>query len=233
MISLIDADIVSYSCAAFNEEYGWAQCQQDIDDMLTRILETTESDSMQLYISGPENFRYGIYPEYKANRRGKSDPTYRQDANAYLVERFGATVTIGCEADDALGIAGSVPDLETTICSIDKDLKQIPGRHYNWRRDEFDIVSPVDGLRSFYRGLLIGDTADNIRGVDGIGKVKAGRIIDDLENEADMFRAVQALYNDDARLLMNGQCMWLWRYENNIWRFPVTTERSEEGTSPL
>jgi hypothetical protein len=126
-------------------------------------------------------------------------------------------------------MAGCVLDTACTICSIDKDLKQIPGKHYNWRKDEFDIVSPVDGLRSFYRNLLIGDTADNIFGVDGIGKVKAGRIINDLDNEEDMFRAVQALYNNDARLLMNGQCMWLWRKEDDLWRFPPVTEIESEG----
>lgn len=119
--------------------------------------------------------------------------------------------------------------VEFTIASLDKDLKQIPGRHYNWRKDEFDIVHPVDGLRSFYRNMLIGDTADNISGVDGIGKVKAGRIIDDLESEEDMFNAVRALYKDDARLLMNGQCMWLWRKENDIWSFPQGIELQSES----
>jgi DNA polymerase-1 len=234
MIALIDGDIVAYSCAAFNEEFGWAQCQQDIDDMIDRILQTTESDSMQIYVSGPDNFRYGIYPEYKANRKGKPDPIYRQQANGYLVERYGARVTIGHEADDALGTMASGEIGNCVVCSIDKDLKQIPGRHYNWRKDEFDVVSPVDGLRSFYRNLLIGDTADNIRGVAGIGVVKAGRIINDLEDEEDMFRAVQALYRDDARFLMNGQLMWLWRYDNNIWEFPFeSTFESEGETLPV
>lgn len=189
--------------------------------MLIRILQTTESDTMEIYISGPDNFRYGIYPEYKANRKGKPDPLYRQDANAYLVERYGGLVTIGYEADDALAMSGTVHGADAIICSIDKDLKQIAGRHYNWRKDEFDVVDPIEGLRSFYRGLLIGDTADNIRGVDRIGVVKAGRIINDLESEEDMFLAVQTMYNDDTRLLMNGQLMWLWRKENDVWQFPT------------
>jgi 5'-3' exonuclease len=224
MIALVDGDIIAYSCAAYNEPWGWDECREDIDQLMDRILATTGSDSHQTFISGPDNFRYGINPEYKANRKGKPDPIYRQDANAYLVERYGASVTIGHEADDALGIRGTGLGAECIICSIDKDLKQIAGRHYNWRKDEFTLIDPLDGLRFFYRQLLIGDTSDNIVGVRGIGEVKSGRIINDLESEADMFQAVQAMYNDDTRLLMNGQCLWIMKHENNIWEFPPVAE---------
>lgn len=233
MQALVDGDIVAYSNAAYNEERGWNRCRDDIDNMVARILHTTNSDTYTIYISGPNNFRYDVNPNYKANRKGKPDPTYRQDANAYLVERYGAAVTIGYEADDALSMAGSALGAECTICSIDKDLKQIAGRHYNWRTDDFDLIDPLDGLRFFYRQLLIGDTADHLFGVDGIGKVKAGRIINNLESESDMFQSVQAMYNDDTRLLMNGQCMWLWRKDQDIWRFPDTQIQTEGEALPF
>src|SRR5712664_3584833 len=97
--------------------------------------------------------------------------------------------------------------MEYVICSLDKDLDQIPGKHYNWRRDEHYFIEPIDGLRLFYRQLLMGDRTDNIFGVKGIGEVKSARIINDLENEEDMFLAVQAMYDTDTRLLMNGQCL--------------------------
>jgi 5'-3' exonuclease len=230
------ADIVAYSCAAYNDPWGWDACRKDIDELMRRILETTGADTYEAFISGADNFRYGINPDYKANRKGKIDPQYRADANAYLVTEFHARVTDGYEADDALGIAAtSLGDGEFVVCSIDKDLMQIPGQHYNWRRNEFTTVSPIDGLRSFYRQLLIGDTSDNIVGVSGIGTVKAGRIINDLDTEEDMFLAVQTMYNDDTRLLMNGQCMWLWRQDNDLWRFPniTTTITDEEEFSPV
>ena len=220
MLALVDGDIVTYSCAAYNENFGWDACRKDIDDLMRRILEETGATHHKTYLTGSENFRYRVNPDYKANRKGKPDPTYRADSNAYLITEWGATVTNGYEADDALGIAATRGDTPSIICTIDKDLNQIAGPHYNWRKNTFHDVTILDGLRWFYRQFLIGDTSDNIVGVAGIGPVKSQRIVGDLENEEDMFQAVQAMYNDDQRLLMNGQCLWILREEEGIWKFP-------------
>lgn len=217
MKALIDGDIVTFSCAVYNEDYGWDAARSDIDDMMKRILETTGATDYTAYITGSNNFRYTVDPEYKANRKGKPDPRYRQDANAYLVTEYGAIVTDGIEADDALGIAAT-GNSDSIICSIDKDLLMIPGDHYNWRKNEFTFVTPLDGLRSFYRSFLIGDVADNITGVRGLGPVKSARLINDLEDEVDMFSTVQVLYNDDARLLKNGRLLYIHRRENDDWQ---------------
>jgi 5'-3' exonuclease len=218
MKALIDGDIVTFSCAVYNEDYGWDAARSDIDDMMKRILETTGATDYAAYITGSNNFRYTVDPEYKANRKGKPDPRYRQDANAYLVTEYGAIVTDGIEADDALGIAASTHHTKTIICSIDKDLLMIPGDHYNWRKNEFTFVTPLDGLRSFYRSFLIGDVADNITGVRGLGPVKSARLINDLEDEVNMFSVVQSLYNDDARLLRNGRLLYIHRREQDDWQ---------------
>jgi len=219
LIALIDADIVSFSCAVYNENFGWDACREDIDQLMKRILETTGATSYECFISGSNNFRYRIYPDYKANRKGKPDPQYRAEANAYLVTEYGGKVTDGYEADDAIGISATRHS-DSIICSIDKDLKQIPGNHYNWRKNEFDTVSPLDGLRSFMRSVLTGDRVDNIIGVGGIGPVKSGRIINDLEDEWEMYQACRAMYNNDERLHMNCKCLWILREENKMWEVP-------------
>lgn len=216
MKALIDFDIVSFSCAIYNENHGWDAVREDIDGMVKRILETVGATEYEGYITGANNFRYTVDPEYKANRRDKVDPRYRSDANAYLVTAYDARVTDGIEADDALGI-DQMREQDTIICSIDKDLKQIPGNHYNWRKNEFDFVTPLDGLRLFYRQLLTGDITDNIRGVGGIGPVKSARIINDLTDEIDMFSAVQAMYDTNERLLKNGQLLYIHQKENDTW----------------
>lgn len=222
MRALIDGDIVCYSCAAYNENWGWDRCVSDMDNMLERIMETTNSDSYSIFLSGDHNFRYEINPEYKANRKDSVDPIYRQDAKAYLIGEYGAVLCDGIEADDALGIAQGE---DTIICSIDKDLLQVPGNHYNWRKDEFYSVTPINGLKQFYRQMLKGDRTDNIFGIKGIGEVKAARWIDPLETEIEMFELVQDFYNDDARLLMNGQCLYiLQRSEDERWGFPSSQQ---------
>lgn len=228
-IAILDGDIISYSCAIYNENWGWERVVHDMDALIKRILEEGGADDYEIYISGGNNFRYDIYPEYKANRKDTIDPRYRQDANAYLVTEFAATVTDGYEADDALGIAATKYGDRAVICTIDKDLLQVPGNHYNWRKNIHTTVSPLDGLRSFYRQIIMGDRTDNIFGVKGLGEVKSGRIINDLTDETDMFQAVQMLYDDDTRLLMNGRCLYILREEGVHWRFPEIAESQEDG----
>jgi DNA polymerase I len=195
---------------------------------MKRILETTGATEYEGFISGGNNFRYTVFPEYKSNRKGKPDPIYRQDANAYLVGQYGGKVTDGYEADDAIGIAATTEGAgNCIICSIDKDLKTIAGEHYNWRKNEFTSVSELDAKHNFYRQFLTGDSADGIVGIKGLGPVKSSRLIDPLEDEVDMFRTVQALYADDARLLMNGRLLYLLRKEDDDWTTTYTRLSAE------
>jgi 5'-3' exonuclease len=72
------------------------------------------------------------------------------------------------------------PDKEqfpTVICSIDKDLHQIPGLHYNFVKKEWSQIEPWDGLKWFYQQLLIGDSTDGIKGCSGIGPVNSWSIL--------------------------------------------------------
>lgn len=218
MRALVDADIVGFSCAAYNEQYSWEACRNDIDALMRRILEDTDSDDYLAVLTGSNNFRYDIYPEYKANRKEKARPTYLEDSRAHLITEWGAVVTDGYEADDLLGIEQSQESFGTTvICSIDKDLKQVPGYHYNWRKLQSELVSPLDGWKSFYRQLLTGDSTDGIPGVGGIGKVKSSKLIDDLVDETDMLEVVSRFYDDPQRLLIFADCLWIMRKENERW----------------
>jgi 5'-3' exonuclease len=68
--------------------------------------------------------------------------------------------------------------------------------------------------------MLIGDTVDNIKGVYGIGKVKASKLLDHVYDEVDMFDVVRDIYQDDERLLLNGRLLWIRRERNQLWEFP-------------
>lgn len=246
MQALIDGDIVVYSNAASAELDPVEVAYMRIDQMMHSILDTTGSDTFRVFLSGSNNFRHEIYSEYKANRKDMVDPRWRSACKEYLVREWNAEVTDGYEADDALGINQDTGNLDfrlddrvcdmkynTIICSIDKDLDMIPGMHYSWpivrkgvvvREGKIYEVSEIEGLRSFYRSLLVGDRTDNIFGVDGIGPVKASKMIDNLETEEEMFEKVAELYQGDMdRLLVNGKCLWIMREENKQWMLPTTT----------
>lgn len=223
---------MGFSCAAYNNEYGWEACRDDIDALMRRILEDTDSDDYLAVLTGSNNFRYEIYPEYKANRREKVKPTYLEDSRAHLVTEWGAIVTDGYEADDRLGIEQSQEPFGTTvICSIDKDLKQVPGYHYNWRKLQSELVSPLDGWKSFYRSLLTGDTTDNIRGVGGIGAVKSARAVNDLTSEFDMYEVCKHLYGPERleEMLINARLLYIWRKENDTFEPPIENEGKQQA----
>lgn len=210
---LIDADIVAYRCAASanNEpvEVALLRC----DRLMRDIISDTNSDSYKGFISGKGNFRYVIYPEYKANRT-QPDPIHRQACKDFLVDEWNCEVVHGMEADDALAIHQTD---ETILCSIDKDLLQINGTHYNFVKGAFKEVTYLGGLCSFYSQVLQGDKTDNLFGLDGIGPVKAARYLEGCETEQEYLDTVDMLYKDKKNLAINLLCMWMMREEGETW----------------
>ena len=120
----------------------------------------------------------------------------------------------GMEADDYLGIH---QNKDTIICSIDKDLLQVSGRHYNFVKKEFYEIEELEGLRKFYKQLLTGDTSDHIKGIEGIGPVKAEKALLFCETEQEMFNKVREMYHNDDWLIMNGRCLWVLRSLDDDW----------------
>lgn len=257
MRALLDGDIYAFRPAAASENDDLRIAIARMEEMIDNTLAETGADEFSIFLSGAKNFRHDIYPEYKANRP-KERPRHLKDLKNYLIEKYQAVVADGCEADDLLGIEqcaalkemfwqaplmeeGKPPKYpaDTIICSIDKDLRMIPGKHYSFeirgtnngtswvRPSELCTVEPLDGLRHFYTQCLVGDPADNIKGAAGIGKVKANRILASARTEEEMFRNVQGYFVSDEEFLMVGQCLWIWRKPNDIWRFPTETTISE------
>ena len=214
MIALIDADIVAYRCAASAENEPEEIAILRVENLMREILEATNSESYQCFISPSKNFRHIIYPEYKANRRNTVDPKWRQACKDYLYTQWNGKDFFNYEADDAL--AWNQTD-GTVICSIDKDLKQIAGWHYNFVKKEGDEVEPLQGLSTFYQQVLIGDKTDNLIGLKGIGPKIAARYLEGCYTEQEMFDTCNTLYQDKHQLAVNLMCMWLCRSQGETW----------------
>lgn len=209
--ALVDMDIVAFRTAAASEAEPVDIAILRADKLMRDILEATQASRYLGFLTGSNNFRKEINPDYKANRKDKPLPIHLNDIREYLVTEWKISVTDGYEADDALGFHQTDT---TVICSIDKDLLQIPGRHYNFVKQEFIEVTELDGLRHFWKQMLIGDVSDNIKGVDGIGPKKAAKLIDPLETNTEMFWTVSNLYDSSERFWMNCDCLWIWRNEH-------------------
>lgn len=229
MKALIDADIVAYRVACTLEEddaedFVYARAE----DLVDQILVNTEATEYRLFLTGKDNFRYTIYPEYKAHRP-KEKPFWLEKCREYLKATFNAEVIDGQEADDALGINQTN---DTIICSIDKDLLMIPGQHYNFVKDEFITVTEESGMKHFYMQCLTGDRSDNIKGIEKIGPKKAEKILAGCVTELELFNAVREAYSNDDEFLMNGRVLWIRRKENEDWkdRFNALVQKQVGGT---
>lgn len=206
-------DIVAYRTSSSSELEGEWVALERCNRLMEQIIWETNASSYLCWIGGSNNFRKEIDPEYKAHRKDKPKPIHLQACREFLVTNWNTKVTDGCETDDMLALSQTQ---DTIICSIDKDLLQVPGLHYNFVKGEEYLISRYDGLKNFYRGLIIGDVADNIKGVAGLGKVKTERILNELEpNEYNL--ATQELYGDLERYERNKKLMWLWREEGGTW----------------
>ncbi|MCR4665864.1 MAG: DNA polymerase I [Desulfovibrio sp.] len=139
-----------------------------------------------------KTFRHGLYPDYKANRSATPEDLVRQIEPAMrLVRALGIPeeVTDGFEADDCMAsIASRFSEKNpVVIISGDKDLKQcLAPNVYIWNlaaKDE-TLMTAGDFEREY--GIppsswpdvqaIVGDTADNIPGVPGIGEKTAMKI---------------------------------------------------------
>lgn len=226
--ALIDGDLVVFRCAASAEGEELEVALLRVDEMMEQILFNTNAKTYQTFLGGKQNFRKLINPQYKANRT-KPDPIHRAACNEHLRNEWNAISIPYLEADDLLGMTQNE---NTIICSIDKDLRQIPGRHFNFVKCDMSIVDEYTGWFNFYMQFLVGDTSDNIRGIDGLGPKKSEKILFGMTPE-EMFNKVRELYNDDKRMLLNGQMLYIWRKPYDLWLPPLPVPTNEQLVKDL
>ena len=259
MIALIDGDICIYRVGFTTENDDEWIAKARLDEMVEGILADTGATEYQFWLSDKtqNNFRTRYYPEYKANRKDFVLPKHYDALKIYALENWDAQIAIEQEADDALGICQTQwrisNERETIICSIDKDLHQIPGHHFNFVKKEFKDVTYTEGKRHFYFQLLKGDTSDNIQGCPGIGDVKANKILGEESEEVSLFQRVLAGYLGQYRdkiyktkelsegqiefvtkqLLVNGICLKIRQQEEEVWKFPELKQIPELKLSSI
>ena len=219
---LVDGDIVAYRCAASCMSKGVTNAPPEIaqlrvNELMYRIIQETEATKYKVYIGGEDNFRKQIYPAYKANRKDTVKPEHLECCREQLVVEWGAEVVNGMETDDRLGIEQRE---DTIIASIDKDLLMIPGRHYNFVKNEFYDVDELAGLRHFWFQMIMGDRSDNIPGYDGVMRITVPKflkpVVDsllELEDEAAMEAFVKDLYTDKDQFEINKDLIYILQSE--------------------
>ena len=221
--ALIDADSLCYAVGFSSNDAEESIAIARLEETMTELCMELDCEDYKGFLTGKGNFRESIAVTvpYKGQRVSEK-PVHLQALRCHLVTSWGFTVVQGIEADDAVGIAAyAVPEDETIMVHIDKDLNQFRGWHYNYKKKEKYYVTEFEGLHSFYTQILTGDRIDNIVGLKGIGPVKAKKVLEECTNENELYQAVLKAYEgDQQRVLENGQLLWLQRSPNQVWTPP-------------
>jgi 5'-3' exonuclease len=225
-VILIDGDIVAYRCAfKCNDESEKTACYTTgsfLSDMISHLYTLIDGEpDYKVYLTGKGNFRHDIAvtEPYKGNRKEKEKPVHLEAIRQYLIKDWNSVVSEGEEADDLIAIdATAIPD--SIIVSLDKDFNQVPGKHYNFNKQDLYNVSEDEGLLFFYRQIIMGDKADNIVGVHGIGEKKSQKLLEDL-SEIEMYNKCIELLDSEERVIENARLLWLRREPDQLWEPPV------------
>lgn len=192
---------------------------------LNALCEKLEADRFNIFLTGKGNYREEVatIKPYKGNRSSVEKPVHFAVCREWFENHTASVISIGEEADDLLGIEQTKRKGEGILCSIDKDLMQIRGNHYNWNKDIKFRINADASDRWFWLQMLMGDTADNIPGIPKIGEVKAHKMIDGLTTRQDRCNIVVEQYKKtygeswSSALHEVGQLLWIRRDVGQAW----------------
>lgn len=210
------------------------------DTYITNILNITNATHYVGFFGGSSMSRKTIYPEYKANRKDLEPLKNMYEMKVHLADKWKFHWLAGCidETDDY--VASFIKQTPNSfIVSPDKDLLGLEGNHYNPKKNEWVYVTPQESNVLFWKSMICGDTADNIKGLPG----KADKAFEGIRQESELvnvelevmiFRAYLKHYNNYdlgiKEFYKNYQCLKIkddlivdsfkpieWNYENNIY----------------
>jgi len=155
-----------------------------IDERIVSILKETKADDFAGFLTVGRCFRYDRAEtrKYKGNRKKTDRPIIFYALKEYLQQTWKFTYLTEVEADDLVCMYAKDPPMWATIvvCSPDKDvLKQLPGRHYNYRTAEWIETTPAEGLLFLWKQMLMGDPTDGIPGIPKVGEKTASLWLND------------------------------------------------------
>lgn len=173
----------------------WHECANILSIMIQDIVNETKAKDYTIYLSPSKCFRHEIATILPYKDRKTPKPKHYEKAREYLIGAFKAEVQDNLEADDLLGINQTT---STAIASVDKDLKMIPGRHFDIDKKSRSIISKEAADNFFLYQLITGDMTDNVRGVPQWGPVKAKALVRDFAgNTKGLVEEIRELYNEN------------------------------------
>ena len=165
-----------------------------------------------------KNFRHELYTDYKANRSAMPDEIQTQ--LPYLWELLdGMNIPVlqieGVEADDIIGTVAKMCEKDNLQCNIvsgDKDFMQLINDKTllyapQARRREKEIFNAQKVSEKWGVGPehiidllgLMGDSSDNVPGVEGVGPVTAKKLIQKFGSMEKIYENIDQIENEKMR----------------------------------
>ncbi len=259
MILALDADILQYEVAFAAEAY-WKYLHKErgeevtnpppfdiaadmLDARVEEIVEKAGCENVQLFFTGKNNYRHHIAKTQPYKDRESQRPFHYKNVKAYLQSRYEWEQRDWFEADDLLKLVMIRNPGDYTCGSRDKDLHQIPGRHYGWEIGKQPEFGPMEiselgflkmgegktkkliggGEKFFYAQMLLGDPVDNIPGIDGMGPVSTLALLSPIEDVTELQAVVFGVYSQkygvDAvdRFIETGNLLRMAEEANEDW----------------
>ncbi|WBY02609.1 DNA polymerase I [Ramlibacter tataouinensis] len=162
-------------------------------NMLQKLRKDVRADYAACIFDAPgKTFRDDLYPDYKANRSPMPDDLRAQIPPIHEVVRLLGWKVLhvpGVEADDVIGTLACLASergIRTVISSGDKDLSQLVDEHVTVIDTMNDRVRDLAGVEAEFGvpprlmvdyQALVGDTVDNVPGVEKVGPKTAVKLL--------------------------------------------------------
>ena len=160
-------------------------------NMLRRALNDHKADYLACIFDAPgKTFRDELYPEYKANRAAMPEDLARQIGpivEAIRAQGWPVFAIEGIEADDVIGTLchqAAARGIRTIVSTGDKDLAQLVNDHVTLVNTMTSEVLDAEGVAKKFGVpperivdylMLIGDSVDNVPGVEKVGPKTAAK----------------------------------------------------------
>ncbi len=224
-----------------NAVFGFAR-------MLVKLLREHEPTHVAVVFDAPgDTFRTETYAEYKATRRETPQdlldqfPIIDELMEAMNLPRFSIA---GVEADDVMGslaVLAAREQVDCVLVSGDKDLLQLVNGHvrvFDPAKGDNGLWYDADAVRERF-GVgpenvvdalaLIGDTADNVPGVRGIGDKTAKKLLEQYQSLDGLYENIDALKGKQKERLLEDKEQAYFSRELVTIKTDVPIERSVES----
>lgn len=199
-----------------NAVYGFA-------NMMTKALEIIDPNyCLVAWDTGDKTFRHDLFSEYKGTRKQVDEslisqfPLVRSYLDHFVIKRLEIS---GYEADDIIGsLSQKFKEKIVVILTSDRDMLQLINEHVSvllmkkgiseMEEVTLDILKSNYGLEPYQvveLKSLMGDSADNIPGIKGIGEKTALKLLNDYQTLDGVYQHVDELKGKLKEKIVEGQ----------------------------